>query len=200
MTYTEDSQLDGHLMNSNLKTLAAAVLILAMFVLPAATEVDNAASKGKEDGERTEVARADAKADGAAESDHPGSESIPATRRARTRRRPIAFQDDEGQWHLAPDFKSQLLTSCLHGVDIDAQAVEVTIMSLYLKMLEGKLPPNWQRDWLESQLLPGLDNNIRCGNSLLSQADFDRWWDNTHANLFAGDQDVRWARRDRQDG
>lgn len=124
--------------------------------------------------------------------EHPGSESIPATPRARTRRRPIAFQDEDGQWLLAPDFKSQLLTSCLHGVDIDAQAVEVTIMSLYLKMLEGKLPPNWQRDWLESQLLPPLDNNIRCGNSLLSQADFDRWWDNTYANLFAGDQDVRF--------
>ena len=77
-------------------------------------------------------------------------------------------------------------------MDIDAQAVEVTIMSLYLKMLEGKLPPNWQREWLENELHPPLDNNIRCGNSLLSQTDFDRWWEEKHANLFAGDEDTRF--------
>ena len=126
--------------------------------------------------------------------EHPDAAEIPATRRARKRTRPIAFadDDDEGQWHLAPEFKAQLLTSCLHGVDIDPQAVEVTIMSLYLKMLEGKLPPNWQRKWLDSALLPPLDNNIRCGNSLLSQTDFDRWWEDQHGNLFDGDEDTRF--------
>ena len=50
----------------------------------------------------------------------------------------IAFQDKEGRWHLAPDFNAALLTHCIHGVDIDQQAVEVTVMSLYLKMLEGQ--------------------------------------------------------------
>lgn len=123
---------------------------------------------------------------------HPDAARVPATPRARKRKRELAFQDDDGQWHLAPDFKAAILTSSLHGVDIDAQAVEVTIMSLYLKMLEGKLPPNWQREWLENELLPPLDNNIRCGNSLLSQTDFDRWWEDKHANLFAGDQDTRF--------
>lgn len=123
---------------------------------------------------------------------HPEDVEVPATPRSRKKKRQLAFQDDEGEWHLAPDFKAALLTSCLHGVDIDGQAVEVTIMSLYLKMLEGKLPPNWQRDWLESQLLPPLDNNIRCGNSLLSQTDFDRWWDNNHATLFNIDANIRF--------
>jgi hypothetical protein len=33
--------------------------------------------------------------------------------------------------------KAAILTNCLHGVDIDHQAVEVTVLSLYLKMLEG---------------------------------------------------------------
>ncbi|HZL36822.1 MAG TPA: Eco57I restriction-modification methylase domain-containing protein [Tepidisphaeraceae bacterium] len=127
---------------------------------------------------------------------HPGSETVtipsdkprgkPATRR-------LAFNDPiTGQCQLMPEFKGELLTHCLHGVDIDAQAVEVTIMSLYLKMLETRLPENWQRDLLVQRLLPPLDNNIRCGNSLLSQTDFDRWWEDEHGSLFAGDADVRF--------
>ena len=124
--------------------------------------------------------------------ENPNDALVAATPRARTRTRQLAFQDDDGEWQLAPDFKARLLTSCLHGVDIDPQAVEVTIMSLYLKMLEGTLPPNWQRDWLENELLPPLDNNIRCGNSLLSQTDFDNWWEENHGGLFAGDEDLRF--------
>ena len=56
-------------------------------------------------------------------------------------------------------------------MDIDAQAVEVTQLSLYLKMLEGE-----NRDTLRAQtelfrgeaLLPPLDQNIRCFNSLIA--------------------------------
>ena len=59
------------------------------------------------------------------------------------------------------------LTNCIHGADIDQQAAEVTVMSLYLKMLESKLPANWQTEWVETRLLPALDNNILCGNSLI---------------------------------
>ena|GEM_PF-110509 len=123
---------------------------------------------------------------------HPDAAEVPATPRARKRKRKLAFQDADGQWNLAPDFKAAILTSCLYGVDIDAQAVEVTIMSLYLKMLEGKHPLHWQRYLLENQLLPPLDNNIRCGNSLLSQTDFDRWWEDKYGGLFAGDEDTRF--------
>lgn len=103
-----------------------------------------------------------------------------------------AFRERDGQWHLAPDFRTRLLTSCIYGVDIDGQAVEVSIMSLYLKALEGKLPDNWQRKWVDERLLPPLDNNVLCGNSLLSQTDFDDYWDKKHGSLFAGDEDVRF--------
>lgn len=123
---------------------------------------------------------------------HPQSAVVPASQKARKKTKAIAFRNGDGQWHLAPDFKSQLLTSCLYGVDIDAQAVEVTIMSLYLKMLEGKLPPHWQTEWLDARLLPPLDNNICCGNSLLSQTDFDRWWEDQNGGLFGGDEEVRF--------
>ncbi|MGA2034319.1 MAG: N-6 DNA methylase [Thermoguttaceae bacterium] len=123
---------------------------------------------------------------------NPSFARAPAAPKTRKKTRAIAFKDKKGQWQLAPDFKASLLTNCLHGVDIDQQAVEVTVMSLYLKMLEGKLPPNWQRDWLENELLPSLDNNILCGNSLINSADFDRWVIATRGGLFPADDDVRF--------
>jgi hypothetical protein len=92
--------------------------------------------------------------------------------KGRKKKSEIAFQDKEGRWYLAPDFRAALLTQCIHGVDIDQQAVEVTVMSLYLKMLESKLPENWATLWVERQLLPSLDNNIQCGNSLIGEADW----------------------------
>ncbi len=119
--------------------------------------------------------------------------TIPASPKARKKRKEIAFKDRKGHWHVAPDFKAALLTNCIHGVDIDQQAVEVTVMSLYLKMLEGELPPNWQREWLENELLPPLDNNVRCGNSLIDSPDFDRWCEEENGTLFPlDDKDVRF--------
>lgn len=58
--------------------------------------------------------------------------------------------------------KSRILENNIFGVDLDPQAVEITMMSLYIKVLEGErtLPRN-------KELLPSLGNNIRCGNSLI---------------------------------
>jgi len=121
--------------------------------------------------------------------EHPESAEVPASPRARSKTRKIALCNGDGRWLLTPDFKAELLASCIHGVDIDAQAVEVTIMSLYLKTLEN-MPEGWQRGLLEHRLLPPLDNNIRCGNSLLSQAEFDNYWDEKHGALLERDPDV----------
>jgi type I restriction-modification system DNA methylase subunit len=65
--------------------------------------------------------------------------------------------------------KARILRNNLFGVDIDAQAVEVTMMSLYLKALEG------ERGMLprKQHLLPALGNNIKCGNSLIGYDIFD---------------------------
>jgi adenine-specific DNA-methyltransferase len=59
--------------------------------------------------------------------------------------------------------KAKILRNNIFGVDIDPQAVEITMMSLYLKVLEGErgLLPKKQ------SLLPPLSNNIKCGNSLI---------------------------------
>ena len=123
--------------------------------------------------------------------EHPEAARVPASPKARTRTKVIALQNQDGQWSLIPEFRAKLLTSCIHGIDIDAQAVEVTIISLYLKLLEG-MPDGWQRALIGARLLPSLDNNIRCGNSLLSQPDFDKYWDETEGTLFAPDEDVKF--------
>src|SRR4030043_517236 len=79
-------------------------------------------------------------------------------------------------WKMSPeDFslpiheKAKILRNNIFGVDIDPQAVEITMMSLYLKALEGErgLLPKKQH------LLPPLSNNIKCGNSLIGYDIFD---------------------------
>ena len=64
--------------------------------------------------------------------------------------------------------KKKILTTHIYGVDIDAQAVEVTKLSLYLQMLEGE---GKQENSLfresDMHVLPYLGDNIKCGNSLI---------------------------------
>ncbi len=66
--------------------------------------------------------------------------------------------------------KADILRNNIFGVDIDPQAVEITMMSLYLKALEGErgLLPRKQH------LLPPLGNNIKCGNSLIGYDIFEQ--------------------------
>ncbi len=112
--------------------------------------------------------------------------------KGRKKKAEIAFQDRQGQWYLAPDFRAALLTHCIHGVDIDQQAVEVTVMSLYLKMLESELPENWATLWVEKQLLPSLDNNIHCGNSLIDEENYDAFASFHRRQLFGEDNDTKF--------
>lgn len=65
--------------------------------------------------------------------------------------------------------KKRILTNNIYGVDIDVNAVEVTKLSLLLKVLEDE-----NKDVLEAQqklyqekVLPNLSGNIKCGNSLI---------------------------------
>jgi len=77
------------------------------------------------------------------------------------------YKGKNGEWHLTIQEKKRILQDNIYGVDIDLQAVEVTKLSLLLKVLEGE-----NKDALEAQqkfekALPDLDNNIKCGNSLI---------------------------------
>jgi hypothetical protein len=60
-------------------------------------------------------------------------------------------------------------------VDIDSQAVEVTKLSLLLKVLEGETSEslNQQMRLFHERALPDLTSNIRCGNSLIGYDFYD---------------------------
>ncbi|MDR3131130.1 MAG: N-6 DNA methylase, partial [Treponema sp.] len=60
-----------------------------------------------------------------------------------------------------------ILTAHIFGVDIDAQAVEVTKLSLLLKALEGMNEQEIQKELFNERVLPDLSRNIKCGNSLI---------------------------------
>jgi Eco57I restriction-modification methylase/TaqI-like C-terminal specificity domain len=80
------------------------------------------------------------------------------------------FQDArDGQWRLNIEEKKRLLTTHIYGVDIDAQAVEVTKLSLLLKALEGENDASLskQMELIQTRALPNLADNIKCGNSLI---------------------------------
>ena len=69
---------------------------------------------------------------------------------------------------LTTQEKKRILTDHLFGVDIDAQAVEVTKLSLLLKVLEGENEETLQPLlFAKERALPDLSDNIRCGNSLI---------------------------------
>jgi hypothetical protein len=74
-----------------------------------------------------------------------------------------------GDWRLTITEKKRILTSHIFGVDIDPQAVEVSKLSLLLKVLEGESAEsvgNTMRLFHE-RALPNLSDNIKCGNSLI---------------------------------
>jgi len=79
------------------------------------------------------------------------------------------YKTPDGKWHLTIAERKRILLNNIYGVDIDRQAVEVTKLSLLLKVLEGE---NQQTvsdllKFLHERALPDLGDNIKCGNSLI---------------------------------
>ena len=74
-----------------------------------------------------------------------------------------------GQWYLTTQEKKRILLNNIYGVDIDPQAVEVTKLSLLLKVLEGENQDTLERQMrlFKERALPDLGSNIKCGNSLI---------------------------------
>jgi type I restriction-modification system DNA methylase subunit len=92
------------------------------------------------------------------------------------------FQVKANEWYLTTAEKKRILLDNIFGVDIDSQAVEVTKMSLLLKVLEhesGESIDNQAKLGLEG-VLPNLGDNIKCGNSLIGPD----YYDTVQANLF----------------
>jgi len=91
------------------------------------------------------------------------------TRREKALSAGIIYESGENSFKLSTKVKSQILVNNIFGVDIDQQAVEVTKLSLLLKVLEDE---NLEyKDQLfkteQMHLLPDLSCNIKCGNSLI---------------------------------
>lgn len=78
------------------------------------------------------------------------------------------YQSPKG-WRLTTAEKKRILLNNIYGVDIDRQAVEVTKLSLLLKVLEDETQESLgkQLALFQEPALPHLDANIRCGNSLI---------------------------------
>jgi len=93
---------------------------------------------------------------------------------------PAIVQTGDGDWRLTTEEKKRILVNNLYGVDIDSQAVEVTKLSLLLKVLEeetGQLTLGFER------ALPDLSGNIQCGNSLIG-------WDYFEGQLLPDEEEV----------
>jgi hypothetical protein len=75
----------------------------------------------------------------------------------------------EGVWQLTTAEKKRILLNNIYGVDIDTQAVEVTKLSLLLKVLEGENAETLGKSLrlFHERALPDLGENIKCGNSLI---------------------------------
>ena len=85
------------------------------------------------------------------------------------------FQAKENEWYLTTAEKKRILLDNIFGVDIDPQAVEVTKLSLLLKVLEheSRESINHQAKLGLEGVLPNLVDNIKCGNSLIGPDFYD---------------------------
>ncbi|MCK5599684.1 N-6 DNA methylase [bacterium] len=77
--------------------------------------------------------------------------------------------------HLTSKVKRKILLNNLFGVDIDSNAIEITKFSLSMKALEGLNKREIGDDvtLFHEQILPSLENNIKCGNSLIGNDYFE---------------------------
>jgi type I restriction-modification system DNA methylase subunit len=79
------------------------------------------------------------------------------------------------QGTLSTHEKKRILRSSIYGVDLDANAVEVSKLSLLLKCMEGETEAsmNQQMTLYHERVLPNLDDNIKDGNSLIDTDFYD---------------------------
>jgi predicted type IV restriction endonuclease len=112
-------------------------------------------------------------------------------RRYARSKQPVIYQGRQGEWRLTTAERKRILVNNIYGVDIDPQAVEVTKLSLLLKVLEGESGESLARqmEMFQERALPDLSHNIQCGNSLIGP---DFYQSNpTQANLF-NDEEERY--------
>ncbi len=118
-------------------------------------------------------------------------------------RKDNCYRDDQGGLHLTTHSKREIMLQGVYGVDIDSSAVEVTMLSLYLKILEGETRSalgKQQTLFPKETFLPNLSENIKCGNSLIAtdyykdkQLSFGEDPDARPINAFDWDKEFPWV-------
>jgi type I restriction-modification system DNA methylase subunit len=100
------------------------------------------------------------------------------------------YTNADNEIQLTLKKKTEILKNNIFGVDIDREATEVAIMSLYLKILDEGYDKGQAELFLRGHILPDMTGNIKCGNSLIDRKqlfDFDMFgnelinpfdWDN----------------------
>jgi hypothetical protein len=113
--------------------------------------------------------------------------AAPATgKRGRSREPELPIYQWRGEeWKLTTAERKRILLNSIYGVDIDRQAVEVTKLSLLLKVLEGENEEtiSKQLKLFAERALPDLSRNIKCGNSLIG-------WDILKDNPGLGPEEI----------
>ena len=77
---------------------------------------------------------------------------------------------EPNKFKLSLDEKKEILTKCIFGIDIDYYASEVAKFTLLMKLIENENKPSVKKC---NPILPNLDKNILCGNSLIDFDDVD---------------------------
>ena len=92
-----------------------------------------------------------------------------------TKHKKVIYKVNKNEWRLTTAERKRILLTNIYGVDIDAQAVEVTKLSLLLKVLEGETGETLQQSLklYHERALPDLSQNIKCGNSLIGSDFYD---------------------------
>ncbi len=86
------------------------------------------------------------------------------------------YQISPKEYKLTIKEKQNILRNNIFGVDIDRQAVEVTKLSLLLKLMEDEREEYFGYLFnvdTAFKLLPDLSDNIKCGNSLIGSDIYD---------------------------
>lgn len=102
-------------------------------------------------------------------------------------------QTGDGEWRLTAAERKRILADHVFGVDLDAQAVGVTKLSLLLKVLEGETDEtvSAQLKLFRERALPDIGANVRCGNSLIDHDYYDEanqlfdWEERHRVNSFS---------------
>lgn len=74
--------------------------------------------------------------------------------------------------------KKHIVSSCLFGIDINQESVEVAKLSLSLKIIDGYSVDSYDQVGLYgSKILNGVGENVKCGNTLVSSEVLSRFPD-----------------------